>query len=283
MEKELEAARSLARDAGRILMEFYAGDTKVQWKGHDDPVTAADHAANEMLVRELHRHFPNDAVLSEEFPDDLARLGKDRVWMVDPMDGTKQFIERIGEFAVMIGLAVEGEAKLGVVYHPSVDRMYYAAPAIGAFIEEKWSTKRLRVAPISEPSQMTAAMSRSHHSPKVDLILERLGVTERLRHGSVGLKFGLIAEGRAHLYVHTGARTNQWDTCGPEAILREAGGVVTDWNGDPLAYNRPEIRNLRGIIASNGTIHERILDVTASVLSERKSVARSEDQKGSDE
>jgi len=270
MEKELEAARDLARDAGRILLEFYASGTKVQWKGHDDPVTAADHAANEMLVRELNRHFPSDAVLSEEFPDDHARLEKDRVWMVDPMDGTKQFIERIGEFAVMIGLAIEGEAKLGVVYHPSVDRMYYAAPGIGAFVEEKWSTKRLRVAPVSDPSQMIMAMSRSHHSPKVDRVCEKLGVTKRIQHGSVGLKFGLIAEGRAHLYVHTSARTNQWDTCGPEAILREAGGVITDLGGEPLRYNRPQIRNLHGIVATNGTIHERVLEATSEALAEYK-------------
>jgi 3'(2'), 5'-bisphosphate nucleotidase len=270
MEKELEVVRGLARDAGRILLEFYASGAKVQWKGHDDPVTAADHAANEMLVRELSRHFPNDAILSEEFPDDPSRLGKDRVWMVDPMDGTKQFIERIGEFAVMIGLSVEGEAKLGVVYHPSLDRMYYAAPGVGAFVEEKWTTKRLRVAPVSDPAQMVMAMSRSHHSPMVDRVCEKLSVTKRIQHGSVGLKFGLIAEGRAHLYVHTSGRTNQWDTCGPEAILREAGGVITDWNGEPMKYNRAEVRNLRGIVATNGAIHERVLEATQETLAEFK-------------
>src|SRR5262245_8662989 len=195
MEHELEVARELAREAGRILLEFYGKGVNVEWKGRDDPVTAADHAANELLVRELSRRFPNDAILSEECPDDSARLDKDRVWMVDPMDGTKQFIEGIGEFAVMIGLAIGGEAKLGVVYHPSVDRMYYAAPGGGAFAEEKWSTKRLRVAPVSDPSQMVMAMSRSHPSPKVYRIREKLGVTKYIQHGSVGLKFGLI--GRA--------------------------------------------------------------------------------------
>src|SRR5690349_14242736 len=115
MEKELEVARRLAREAGAILMEFYRGETEVQWKGYDDPVTAADHAANEMLVRELHRHFPEDAILSEELPDDRARLAHERVWMVDPMDGTKQFIERLDEFTVMIGLAVEGDQIVGQV------------------------------------------------------------------------------------------------------------------------------------------------------------------------
>jgi 3'(2'), 5'-bisphosphate nucleotidase len=86
----------------------------------------------------------------------------------------------------------------------------------------------------------------------------------------VGLKFGLIAEGRAHIYVNTSSRTSQWDTCAPEAILREAGGMVTDWNGEVLRYNRPEVRNLHGIVATNGMIHERALEVTSEVLAEYK-------------
>ena len=270
MEKELEIAKRLARDAGRILLDFYRSGVQVQWKGHDDPVTAADRAANEMLVHELHRQFPGDAILSEEIPDDLTRLHNDRVWMIDPMDGTKQFIEKIDEFAVMIGLAVEGEAKMGVVYHPSLDRMFYAAPGAGAFIEEKWTTKRLQVAKLNDPSRLIAAMSRSHHSPTVDQVYHRLGIREQVRSGSVGLKFGLIAEGRAHLYTHLGSRTNQWDTCGPEAILREAGGVVTDTTGGWLDYNTSQIRNLRGVVASNGQIHEQILEMIAAVRVERE-------------
>jgi 3'(2'), 5'-bisphosphate nucleotidase len=270
MEKELEIAKHLARDAGRILLDFYRSEVQVQWKGHDDPVTAADRAANEMLVRELHRRFPDDAILSEELPDDPLRLKKDRVWMVDPMDGTKQFIERIDEFAVMIGLAIEGEAKMGVVYQPSLDRMFYATPGGGAFIEERWTTKRLQVVSLNDPAKMIAAMSRSHHSPTVDQLYNRLGITQQIRSGSVGLKFGLIAEGRAHLYTHLGSRTNQWDTCGPEAILREAGGVVTDTTGAWLRYNDSQVRNLRGVVASNGQIHEQILEMIAAMKAERE-------------
>jgi len=269
MEKELEVARRLAREAGAILMEFYRGVTEVKWKGHDDPVTAADQAANEMLVRELHRHFPHDAILSEELPDDRVRLDYDRVWLVDPMDGTKQFIERLDEFAVMIGLAVAGEPKVGVVYNPATDRMFYAAAGGGAFVEESLTTKRLRVSELGDSTKMVAAMSRSHHSPTVDSIRERLGITKDVRSGSVGLKLGLIAEGHAHVYIHAGSRTNQWDTCGPEAILREAGGRVTDNNGNRLNYNVPEVRNLHGIIATNGTIHDRVVDATQAVLKER--------------
>ncbi len=269
MDKELEVARRLAREAGAILMGFYKNDAKVEWKGYDDPVTAADKAANTMLVRELARAFPNDAILSEEAEDDQVRLTKERVWMVDPMDGTKQFIEKLDEFAVMIGLAVAGEPKVGVVYNPATDRMFYAAPGIGAFVEEALTTKRMRVSDLSDPTRMVAAMSRSHHSPTVDAIRKRLGSTGELRSGSVGLKLGLICEGRAHIYIHAGAKTNQWDTCAPEAILRAAGGIITDNFGEPLQYNTSHVRNLKGIIATNGTIHDRVVKETTAVLAER--------------
>ena len=184
------------------------------------------------------------------------------------MDGTKQFIERLNEFAVMIGLSVAGEAKLGVVYNPATDKMYYAAPGMGAFLEEKWTTKRLRVSTVTDSARMVAAMSRSHHSPIVDRIRERLGSTQMIRSGSVGLKMGLIAEGQAHLYIHPGSKTNQWDTCGPEAILREAGGEVTDNRGEPLQYNVSEIRNQQGIIATGGVIHVQVVEATTAVLSD---------------
>lgn len=269
MEKELEVARRLAREAGTILMEFYRGQTEVQWKGHDDPVTAADHAANEMLVRELHRHFPQDAILSEELPDDRARLAHERVWMVDPMDGTKQFIQRLDEFAVMIGLAVAGVPKVGVVYNPATDRMYYAATGAGAFVEEKWTTKRLRVSDLNDPSRMVSAMSRSHPSARANRVRQRLGITGQIQSGSVGLKLGLIAEARAHVYINPNPRTKQWDTCGPEAILREAGGVVTDINGEALKYNVPELGNLNGVIATNGAAHEKFIVAMRAVLNER--------------
>ena len=270
MERELEVAKNLAREAGRVLLEIYAGEHDVRWKGHDNPVTAADQAANELIVSGLQRAFPSDGVLSEEAVDDRARLDKARVWMVDPMDGTKQFIERIGEFSVMIGLAVDGTAQLGVVYHPTADRMYYAAPGLGAFVEEQWTTKRLRVSPLDDPARIIAAMSRSHHSPVVDRIRAHLGVTHEIRSGSVGLKFGLLAEGRAHLYIHPGSKTHQWDTCGPEAILHAAGGRVTDSTGAPLRYNMPESRNLGGIVASSGPIHDRALAAIAAVRAEHR-------------
>ena len=266
MDKELEVARQLAREAGKILMQYYRDGAKVEWKGHDDPVTAADKAANEMLVRELQRAFPLDAILSEEAPDDTARLTNERVWMVDPMDGTKQFIERIDEFAVMIGLAVAGVPRVGVVFNPATDKMYYAAHGLGAYLETGLTTKRLRVDPQSDLRQMTAAMSRSHHSPQVDRVRNALGITGEARSGSVGLKVGLLTEAKAHVYIHIGSKTNQWDTCGPAAILTEAGGVITDNYGAPLDFNTPNVRNMHGIIASNGTAHESLVQAVRDVI-----------------
>ena len=268
LEHELEIAKSLAREAGQLLMEYYAGETKVEWKGADDPVTAADHAANELLVGRISRAFPGDGIISEELPDDGSRLTHERVWMIDPMDGTKQFVERIDEFSVQIGLTIGGVPQLGVVFHAARDRMFYGGAGLGAFVEEKWSTRRLRVDPEQLPERMVSAMSRSHSLLITGLILKRLGIWQVVQSGSVGLKMGLLAEGAAHVYLHPAQRTCIWDTCGPEAILRAAGGIVTDVNGNPLCYDGSSVRNLNGIVASNGANHPSIIEAIRSTITE---------------
>lgn len=267
LEKELATARELACRAGATILEHYAEKTAVQWKGTHDPVTAADRAASALLVGELKRRFPADGILSEEEPDDLSRLGKARVWIIDPLDGTQEFIARRAEFAVMIGLAVEGVARLGVIYQPSTEKLYYAASGTGAFLVERGVSRPLHVAAETNPARMCMALSRSHNSPQVDFIRTRLGISKTVRSGSIGLKVGLICTGRAHLYLHTGRRTFQWDTCAPEALLHEAGGQMTDLSGDPLCYNTFEPRNLHGIIASNGAMHAEIVSVVTTVQS----------------
>jgi 3'(2'), 5'-bisphosphate nucleotidase len=112
---------------------------------------------------------------------------------------------------------------------------------------------------------MTIALSRSHHSPEIDMVSKRLMITKSIRSGSIGLKVGLICEGRAHLYLDMSGRTSQWDTCAPAALLQEAGGRITDLMGIPLRYNGPELRHLNGVIASNGTIHDRVVEAVSHV------------------
>jgi 3'(2'), 5'-bisphosphate nucleotidase len=260
MTEELQRLKDLAIRAGAILLEHYSRPTSVHWKGINDPVTDADRAAGDFLVEELGRAFPADGIVCEENADDSLRLTKSRVWMIDPMDGTKEFIARCGEFAVMVGLAIDGAACAGVVYQPVSEKLYWAAPGNGAFLEDHGNRKPLQVSAEAEFSKMTMAVSRSHPSRRVDVVRQRLGVPQTLSSGSIGLKIGLLCEGDAHLYIHTSGKTFQWDTCAPEAILREAGGVMTDLFNNPLVYNSVELRNLNGVVASNGVVHEAIIE-----------------------
>src|SRR5688572_13120549 len=164
MNVELQTAKDLALRSGEMLLKYYAGEPSVEWKGKNDPVTTADRAVSRFIVDALRRHFPNDAILSEEEKDDLDRMTKTRVWVIDPMDGTKEFIARNGEFSVMIGLAVHGVARLGVVFQPTEDKLYYASPQEGAHLTHAGTTRRLQVSETSDLSHATIALSRSHLS-----------------------------------------------------------------------------------------------------------------------
>jgi 3'(2'), 5'-bisphosphate nucleotidase len=268
MQAELEAARTLAVRAGAILLEHYSAP-RVSWKGRGNPVTEADRAASAFLTTELQRLFPQDGILSEEESDDATRLSLSRVWIIDPLDGTIEFIDHRDEFAVMIGLSIDGTASLGVVYQPMTQKLYYAASGSGAFLIENRSSRLLRISLESNPGAMTIALSRSHHSAEVDDVQRLVGIQNTVTSGSIGLKVGLICEGRAHLYLQMSRNTSQWDTCAPDVILREAGGRMTDLFNAPLHYNGPELRNLRGVIASNGTIHERIAEAAEAALAGR--------------
>lgn len=262
--KELEVAKNLAVQAGAILLEHYAETTQVEWKGKNDPVTAADRAASRFIVDELRSRFSGDAVLSEEEKDNLERLKNPRLWVIDPMDGTKEFIARRPEFSVMIGLAVEGIARLGVVYQPIDGKLYYGAQGQGAGLTHAGVTRALRVSAESDFPRATMALSRSHLSSQTEEIRKRLGIERTIQTGSIGLKVGLIAEAKADVYVQ-GRGTSLWDTCGPEGILHEAGGRMTDALGAPLRYDIAEVRNLQGVIATNGVLHDRVVDVVRAI------------------
>jgi 3'(2'), 5'-bisphosphate nucleotidase len=258
MTEELDTALGLARSAGAILLDYYARAPSVDWKGPNDPVTSADKAASRFLVTEFRRLYPGDGILSEEAVDDPARLGASRVWIVDPMDGTKEFISRCDEFSVMIGLAVNGKGTVGVVHQPTTGKAYYAVAGQGAFRVEGGHVDALTVSTETDPANITLALSRSHSSTEIATLQGRLGITSSITSGSLGLKAGLIAEGRAHLYLNTSARTYQWDTCAADVILSEAGGRMTDLLNHRFRYNRIDTCNRDGVIASNGAIHEYV-------------------------
>jgi 3'(2'), 5'-bisphosphate nucleotidase len=261
---ELPIVEQLVREAGALVREYYDNGAAVTWKGADDPVTAADHAANQHLVAGLRRAFPSDGILSEESHDDLARRQRRRVWIVDPLDGTKEFIGRIGEFSIMVGLAIEGEAALGVVYQPVADLLYRGAPGLLAEAVEGGVARPLAVSAVAEPGLMRLVASRSHRDPLVDAVCRRLGVTRDRPSGSVGLKVGLLAIGQCDLYIHPSPGLKEWDTCAPDAILRAAGGAIGDAWGRPLRYNKADVRQRQGLVASNGAIHAQVVAATAA-------------------
>lgn len=272
-ERELNLALRLARDAGAAILDYYDRPLRVERKttndDYNEPVTIADRTANELIVRGLHETFPEDGILAEESIDTERRLKKSRVWMVDPLDGTRGFIARSGDFAVQIGLAVEGRAVVGVVYQPLPDVLYRAAEGQGTWIERAgFEPERARVSERSDVRRMRLAASRSHRSQRIDRIIRALGIEEEVRRDSVGVKVGLIIERQCDLYIHTSPHTKQWDTCAPEAVLSEAGGRMTDLFGGPMRYNVPDVQNHNGLVASNGAAHASIIEQLSPLLAE---------------
>jgi 3'(2'), 5'-bisphosphate nucleotidase len=265
--RELETAVALARQAGELIRSLQGGALAVEQKADDSPVTEADRRADALIVAALRAQFPDDAILSEEAPDDGTRHDKPRVWMVDPIDGTKDFIHGRDGYAVMIGLLEGDRPALGVVYQPVGDKLYSAVRGGGAHLaRDGGAPARIRVSDIAELNGIRMVASSSNRSATIDRVRERLGVSDELNVGSVGLKLGLIAEGTRDLYVNPAGHSKLWDVCGPEVILAEAGGRLSDALGHPLAYRDAELGNVRGLIASNGIVHERVVAQLAALF-----------------
>jgi 3'(2'), 5'-bisphosphate nucleotidase len=266
LEHELAVAERLARRAGAAAMRFY-GQASADMKACNSPVTEADHASNRVIMESLAEAFPDDAILSEETRDSLERLSAERLWVVDPLDGTKEFLAQNGEFSVMIGLAVDGRAVLGVVFCPAVDVLYSAAAGQGAWVEQGGERRRL-VCEGAPGAELRLVGSRSHPDPLLVRMQQQLGITDVLPCGSVGVKCARIAEGLRDLYVHPVPYLKEWDTCAPEVMLREAGGTVTDCLGEPLVYNKPEPSQPNGILASAPGVHEVVVSTVRALYVE---------------
>lgn len=256
-ERELETAVALARDAGAKVVQLRDGGLSVEMKHGDEPVTVADRTASEMIVRGLAAAFPADPVISEELPATSDQLRQRRLWLVDPIDGTKDFIKGGDGFAVMIGLVVGARPTVGVVYQPTIDRLFHATPD-GAFVTTHGQTSRLAVSAVATAADARLVASASHRTVDVDRVKRELGIAEEMNVGSVGVKLCLIAMGARDLYVNPTARTKAWDTCAPEVILAGAGGQLSDLFGEPIEYE-DELAHRRGLVASNGHVHAEVV------------------------
>lgn len=233
----LPAVCAIARAAGHIILEVYGRDFSVTRKDDDSPLTEADQLAHGLIGRELARLDPKLPLLSEESaPEDHAqRRSWPRYWLVDPLDGTKEFLKRNGEFTVNIALVEGHRATLGVVYAPVLDRLYYGAVDVGAWCENRESAARAIRVRGTAASPLRVVGSRSHPSPELAAYLTALGPYEITDMGS-SLKICLVAEGAADIYPRLGP-TSEWDTAAAQAILESAGGRMIDPAGQPLRYN----------------------------------------------
>lgn len=236
----------LAEEAGRAIMEVYrSGDTGVTYKDDNSPLTRADTAANSVIIEGLSGLTPDVPILSEESKEVRYEERKEwnMFWLVDPLDGTKEFINRNDEFTVNIALIEDGISVLGVVCAPALGVTYFAADGEGAYkstLSGLSEPEEIRVAPYVDGTLKVVA-SRSHKGEAVEKFLKQIKDSECVSKGS-SLKFCLVAEGSAHLYPRFGP-TMEWDTAAAQCVVECAGGTVTDLSGDPLRYNKHELLN----------------------------------------
>lgn len=246
------AVRDIAVKAGGIIMKIYEGDMDIRQKADYSPVTIADEAAEHFIIAELAKLTPDVPVIAEELAaaGKLPAIGR-RFWLVDPLDGTKEFIDKNGEFTVNIALVEDGVPTLGVVYAPAIQRMFYSAGPNACFEQRVDPHDGKDRAADGEPKQIYARVpgddgliviaSRSHRDKKTDELIAAYNVKEIVTAGS-SLKFCILAAGEADLYPRHGP-TMEWDTAAGQAVLMGAGGRVTLMDGGPFTYGKPEFRN----------------------------------------
>lgn len=265
MMPELETALRAADLAAEEAMRIYkSGTINVSTKSDNSPVTEADISCNRIITDELAK--TNHAVLSEESADDQLRLDAEFVWVVDPLDGTTDFVERTGEFTIMIALVQAGRPILGIIAQPVARTIFVAQDGAGSYKGADGAWIRMRTAPDVELAECSAVRSRNHFSETDQRVMARLGITKITALGS-SIKACSVASGDSDIYITTTDRMKEWDTCASWCIVAEAGGRMTDAFGEELTYNSKSVTHKHGIIASSGgRIHKLATTACHAVL-----------------
>ena len=258
---DLELAIIAAREAGRVVMRSFRTEQKVTHKSPSQPLTEADLAADDIIKRLLLGQRLMYGWLSEETADNPSRLKRRHVWIVDPIDGTRSYIEGYAEFAISIGLAEDGITVLGVVYNPATDEMYAAQRGKGAW---RVGGKPLNVLP---PNPEMTLASRRMVASRSEIRAGDFGPFEDAFDihgtGSTAYKLAKVAAGEAQVFVSRGPKS-EWDVCAGVLLVEEAGGRATDLHGDQIVYNKADTR-VDGILATNGTLHREMIDRVAAM------------------
>lgn len=267
LNKLLPEVVSIAIAAGQVIMAIYAkpDSIAVEYKDGGSPLTEADRSAHELIVRQLSLLGCQWPVLSEESAEIAfdERAGWSHYWLVDPLDGTREFINRNGQFTVNIALIDHGEPVLGVVYVPASGRVYFAARGVGAFARvDGAAAQPIRVADHMGDQPVRIVASRSHPDVRTAGFLEKMGSHQLANTGS-SLKFCLVAENSADVYPRFGP-TMEWDTAAAQCVVEAAGGIVCDFAGLPLAYNKKDLHNPPFLVMAP-CYKSRAMDAVASL------------------
>lgn len=259
---EWAAAEAAARKAGAAVMGLFKGRFDIHEKSKNNPVTTADLEANRIIREIIHRAFPSDGWLSEEDQDNAERLSLSRVWVVDPIDGTKEFIEGVPQFAISIALAVAGVPKIAVVFNPAKDRLYKAAAGLGAFLNDEV----IRVTPRPDIDGALLLVSRSEPQKNFQVIVDRCDIKPV---GSIAYRLAKVAGGDGDGTI-TFRTIHEWDVCAGVLMVQEAGGRVVDGAGAAMKFNRPMPKH-RGVVASNAILTAGLQVLWADAMGDKPS------------
>ncbi|MEH2114115.1 3'(2'),5'-bisphosphate nucleotidase CysQ family protein [Nostoc sp.] len=280
--KDLEEILAIAREVGwgaaEILRSYYHGTAKdpnleVQYK-QNEPVTVADVAVSQYILESLQATLGNEdfVYISEETyqSSTVATHSAPWVWIIDPLDGTRDFIEKTGDYAVHIALVKEKRPVLAVVAVPETQKLYYATKGGGTFVETRDGSVPLQVSSGKRVEDLTLVVSRSHRNQRLDHLLQNLPSQNHKSVGSVGCKIAAIVEQDADIYISLSGKSapKDWDIAAPELILTEAGGKFTHFDGTPLQYNTGDINQWGGLLASNGEYHELLCQEAEKILAQ---------------
>jgi myo-inositol-1(or 4)-monophosphatase len=257
---ELQAAEDAARRAGDVIMALYGKDYAIRDKGKGDPVTAADLEANAKIRQVILGRYPGDGWLSEEDKDSLERLRQERVWVVDPIDGTKEFIQCVPQFAISIALVVGGRPVVSVVYNPAADRLFRAIRGRGAAL----NGAPIRVSARGALDGSLLLISRSEPSRRFRRFADRCRLQPL---GSIAYRLAMVGAGEGDATV-TLRSIHDWDVCAGALVVEEAGGTVIDGGGNGLVFNREPTWH-RGLIAANESLARSLQGLVAEALAER--------------
>ena len=252
-ERELEVALNAVSSVRDLILDIYhSSDLGVEIKEDNSPVTRADKAADKKIREILSTAFPLYALLTEESLDDLSRLQNDFVWIVDPIDGTKDFVAKNDQFTVNIGLSYKHKAVLGVILIPVSGEIYYGVEGKGAYYLKDKNAIPVKIHCNKKTKDVTTLVSNFHsNQTEMDMIKKHSDVVKHQRKVGATIKGCLIAKGEAEMSYRFSSNTKEWDTCAMQALVEQAGGFILKFDGTPIVYNREDVYNRDGYIICN--------------------------------